>query len=106
MENENQNRSQSMISFTVRMQFRDEDRQRVDEMLRALALASRQESGCMTYVPHRVEGNPDTVVIYEQYRDQAAVDAHRASEHFKKFAVGGLYQMMREREVENFTALI
>jgi quinol monooxygenase YgiN len=95
-----------MISFTVRMQFLQEDRQRIDEILRELALASRQEPGCVTYVPHRLEGDPDTVVIYEQYRDQAAHDAHGASAHFKKYAVGGLYQMMRERAVENYTTLI
>jgi quinol monooxygenase YgiN len=95
-----------MISFTVRMQFREEDRLHVDEVLRELALASRKEAGCVTYVPHRVEGNPDTVVIYEQYADQAALEAHRATEHFRKYAVAGLYQMMRERSVENFTTLI
>jgi quinol monooxygenase YgiN len=95
-----------MISFTVRMQFREEDRLRVEEVLRELALASRQEPGCVTYVPHRVEGNPDTVVVYEQYADQAALEAHRATEHFRKYAVAGLYQMMRERSVENFTTLI
>lgn len=95
-----------MISFTVRMQFREEDRLRVEEVLRELALASRQEPGCVTYVPHRVEGNPDTVVVYEQYANQAALEAHRATEHFRKYAVAGLYQMMRERSVENFTTLI
>jgi quinol monooxygenase YgiN len=52
-----------------------------------------------------VESDPDTVVIYEQYRDEAAVDAHRESEHFAKFAVGGLYQKMLERSVENLTAI-
>jgi quinol monooxygenase YgiN len=53
-----------------------------------------------------VEDDPDTVVIYEQYRDSKALAAHRASDHFKKLAVGGLYQRMRERTVENLTSLI
>jgi quinol monooxygenase YgiN len=94
-----------MISFTVRMKFRGEDRQRIAEILAALARASRQEPGCVTYVPHVVEGEPDTVVIYEQYADQKAVEEHRASAHFKEFAVGGLYQLMLERQVENLTAV-
>lgn len=95
-----------MISFTVRMKFRADDRQRVAELLSALAKASRQEPGCVTYVPHTVEGESDTVVIYEQYRDQKALDEHRASAHFNDSAVGGLYQLMLERHVENLTALI
>jgi len=95
-----------MISFTVRLKFRPEDRARIAEILTDLASASRQEPGCVNYVPHLVEGEPDTVVIYEQYRDQTAVEAHRASAHFKKHAVGGLYQLMLDRQVENLTALV
>jgi quinol monooxygenase YgiN len=94
-----------MISFTVRLKFRPDDRDRVAELLAQLAQASRQEPGCVSYIPHRVEGEPDTVVIYEQYRDQTAADAHRASAHFREYAVGGLYQLMLERQVENLTAV-
>lgn len=74
-------------------------------MLKTLAEASRQEPGCVTYIPHAIEGDPDTVLIYEQYRDEAAVQAHRESAHFKKHAVGGLYQRMRERTREDLVAL-
>ena len=48
---------------------------------------------------------PDTVVIFEQYHDAKALAAHRASEHFKNNAVGGLYQKLRERSVENLLAV-
>lgn len=94
-----------MVSFTVRMKFRPEDRDEVWAALRALTAASRQEPGCVAYVPHTVEGDPDTVFLYEQYRDQAAREAHSATEHFKKHAVGCLYQRMLERTMENLHAL-
>ena len=94
-----------MISFTVRMKFRSDDRQRVAELLGALARASRQEPGCVAYVPHTVEGEPDTVVIYEQYTDEKALEAHRASAHFRDSAVGGLYQLMLDRQMENLTPI-
>jgi quinol monooxygenase YgiN len=93
----------TMISFTVRMKFRTDDRQRVHELLTTLAHESRQEPGCVAYIPHTVDGEPDTVVIYEQYRDQQALDAHRASKHFRECVVGGLYQLMLDRQVENFS---
>ena len=95
-----------MITFTVRMKFRSDDRQKVAELLTTLAQASRKEPGCVHYIPHTVDGEPDTVVIYEQYKDQAAVDAHRTSPHFKEYVVGGLYQLMLERQVENLASLI
>ncbi len=95
-----------MISFTVRMKFRPDDRSRIADILTELAGASRQEPGCLNYVPHIVEGEPDTIVIYEQYKDQKAAEDHRASAHFKKYAVGGLYQLMLDRQVENLTAVV
>jgi len=95
-----------MISFTVRMTFHPEDRQEIAEALRKLATASRQEPGCVTYIPHYVQGDPDTVLIYEQYRDDAGAEAHRNSEHFKKYAVGALYQKMLERAREDLIALV
>jgi quinol monooxygenase YgiN len=95
-----------MVSFIVRMRFAPEDREQVGDILRQLALASRQEPGCVSYIPHTVEDDPNIVVIYEHYLDRGASEFHRSTPHFKKFAVGGLYQLMREREVENLTALV
>ena len=94
-----------MISFTVRMKFRPDDRSRIAELLTSLAEAARNEPGCVSFIPHTVEGEHDTVVIYEQYRDQAAVDSPRASRHFREYVVGGLYQLMLERQVENLIAV-
>ncbi len=76
------------------------------ETLRVLAAASRQEPGCVSYIPHRHEDDPDTVILYEQYVDQKALAAHRETPHFKKHAVGGLYQKMRDRQVENLVAVL
>jgi quinol monooxygenase YgiN len=53
-----------------------------------------------------VEDDPDTVLIYEQYVDAKSQAAHHQSEHFKNHAVGGLYQKMKERSVENLVALV
>jgi len=94
-----------MVSFIVRMKFAPEDRDDIAETLRSLTAASRQEPGCVSYVPHQLEDDLDTVVIYEQYRDEKALAAHRESEHFKVHAVGGLFQKMRDRSVENLIAV-
>jgi Antibiotic biosynthesis monooxygenase len=51
-----------MVSFMVRMRFASEDREQVGDILRQLALASRQEPGCISYIPHTVEDDPNRVV--------------------------------------------
>jgi len=94
-----------MISFAVRMTFRTEDREEIAQVLRELTRLSRQEPGCVSYIPHQVESDPDTILIYEQYKDEAAADAHRASPHFAEYAIGVLYQKMLERSREMLTAL-
>jgi quinol monooxygenase YgiN len=94
-----------MLSFTVRMTFEQQDCEQVAEWLRHSTVASRQESGCVSYVPHFVEGDACTVLIYEQYADEAALDHHRSTPHFHQYAIGGLYQKMRDRQVENLTAV-
>jgi quinol monooxygenase YgiN len=94
-----------MLSFTVRMTFDPADRDAVLELLSSLAPASRAEQGCVSYIPHFVEGELCTVLIYEQYRDQAALDYHRGSPHFHQYAIGGLYQKMKERHLENLSAV-
>jgi quinol monooxygenase YgiN len=94
-----------MISFIVRMRFAQEDRGEIAEILESLTQASRQEPGCVSYIPHWVQGETCTVLIYEQYKDQKAEEAHRQSAHFKKYAVAGLYQKMLERNREDLAAL-
>ena len=94
-----------MISFIVRLRFAPEDRKQVLEAVQQLATASRQEPGCISYIPHELAGDSSLVMIYEQYRDEAALEAHRATPHFHKYAIGGLFQWMKERSVEDLNAL-
>ena len=94
-----------MLSFTVRMKFDAEDHDKVADHLRHLSEATRQELGCVNYVAHFVDGDASMVLLYEQYKDQAALDFHRASPHFHHHAIGGLYQMMKDRQMENLIAV-
>jgi len=94
-----------MISFTVRMRFSSDDHDDIERILRELTRLSRHEPGCVSYIPHFIDGDANTVLIYEQYKDEAAVEAHRATAHFAQFAIGGLYQKMLDRSVETLTAI-
>jgi (4S)-4-hydroxy-5-phosphonooxypentane-2,3-dione isomerase len=43
---------------------------------------SRKEPGCALYLVHRHRTEPRRFFIYEQYNDDAALEAHRAASHF------------------------
>lgn len=94
-----------MLSFTVRLRFNPEDHERVREHMRALTLASRQEPGCISYIAHFVEDEPSIVLLYEQYVDQGALDAHCATPHFQEHGIGGFLQLMKDRSIENLLAI-
>ena len=95
-----------MVSLLVRFKFATEDRSYVADMLRVLTAETRKEPGCVSYAPHPLQEDPDTVLIYEQYRNEEALAAHRESPHFKKYAVAGLYQKMRERNLQNLIDIV
>jgi quinol monooxygenase YgiN len=50
-----------------------------------LTEASRKEAGCAMYVVHRHKTEPRRFFIYEQYKDDAALEAHRAAPYFLQF---------------------
>lgn len=55
-------------------------------VLSKLTEESRKEPGCIAYQVHRHKTEPRRFFIYEQYKDDAALEAHRAAPHFMQFA--------------------
>ena len=47
---------------------------------------SRKEPGCTTYQVHRHKTEPRRFFIYEQYKDDAGLEGHRAAPHFLQYA--------------------
>jgi quinol monooxygenase YgiN len=70
----------------------------VVEIFRKLQIASRQEPGCLMYMVHRHKTDAQRFFIYEQYRDDAALDAHRNSPHFQEYVVNGLKDIGERKE--------
>jgi len=77
----------------------------VAELFRKLQVASRQEPGCLMYMVHRHKADALRFFIYEQYRDDAALEAHRQSPHFQTYAIGQLRQIAERKEGELYFPL-
>lgn len=48
---------------------------------------TRAEPGCLAYLVHRDLDNPRAFLLYEEYVDRAAYEAHGVSDHFQRYAV-------------------
>lgn len=61
---------------------------KVDEAIEAfkgLMVHVAEEEGTLMYTLNRDQSNPNTIVVMERYKDQAALDAHSSTPHFKEF---------------------
>jgi len=82
-----------------------EHEEEVAEVFRKLEVDSRREPGCLMYIVHRQKENAARFFIYEQYKDHAALHAHRNSSHFQEYAVKGLSNIADRVEGELYLPL-
>ncbi|HEX3329118.1 MAG TPA: putative quinol monooxygenase [Gaiellales bacterium] len=79
-----------------------------DKVAAVLALhrpATVAEPGCRAFVVNRSQDDGDRFVLYEQYDDEAAFEAHRASPHFKRYIEGQVVPLLAERSWERFSVV-
>jgi len=60
----------------------------------------KAEPGCLVYRPHRSTTNPDLFLFYEQYRNEAAFEAHRSATHLARFRERREKERLTEGPVE------
>jgi quinol monooxygenase YgiN len=66
-------------------------------------LVEKHEQGCAVYFANRSQENSDLFMLYEQYVDEAALEAHRETPHFKEIIEGKILPLLEKRERELFT---
>ena len=74
----------------------------IQGLLLEIASASRAEPGCRLYRLHRARETPRSFLIYEMYDDQAAFEAHVASEHFVRLVLGRATPVLEQRERSSY----
>lgn len=92
--------------LVVRMRAKEGEAGRALEVVRELATETRQEPGCEAYVPCVDPDDPRSLIFYEQYVDKAAFEAHGASDHFQRLAVGQLWDLLESRERSFFETVV
>ncbi len=72
-----------MLAMWVKVRVKPEARERFLQAIEVDALGSeRDEPGCMRFNVLRDREDPNLYYFYEVYRDEAALDAHRAAPHY------------------------
>jgi autoinducer 2-degrading protein len=96
-----------MIVLAVKYYAKPGQAEAVAAALQRMApLVRAQEPGCHLYQVSRLRDNSDLFLLYEQYDDMAAVDAHRATPHFKEIIQETVIPMLEKREPEFYELFI
>jgi quinol monooxygenase YgiN len=83
--------------------------ERADEVagiLARLASLSRLERGCLAFEACRSIDDPRVFVLFERWENEAALDAHYATEHFVKPGVKGIRPLALSRVGHKCTPLL
>jgi quinol monooxygenase YgiN len=74
-----------MISVIAKLPIKEDKLDEAIEAFKALMVKVADEEGTLSYTMNRDQANPNTLVIMERYKDQAALDAHSSTPYFKEF---------------------
>lgn len=89
----------TIVNLTVRVGTEEE----FIRLSRQMTEETRKEPGCLHYLVHQSKDNPRRFAFYEQYRDEAALEAHWAAPHYAQFILGGIDRLVESRTRERFT---
>jgi autoinducer 2-degrading protein len=91
-----------MLVLIVHFSVKQGEEENAKEWMRKMQERTRREPGCRLYVGHQSAEDPRRFCFYEQYDDQAALDAHRAAPYFSQFVTNGLAKLIEGRIQELF----
>ena len=94
------------IGVVAKLTIKEGKNEEFEAIFKELANAvTTNEEGNIFYALHRSRENETAYVVLEQYIDQAALDAHGASDHMKSIGARLGPSMAGRPEVEYFDAV-
>lgn len=90
-----------MIITSIHYTFAVEDVDKVESLFRELRGATIKEPGVIQFYVGRSTDESNVFALWEVYRDKDAIDAHYASEHFKRLVLNGIRPLGQQRTVVN-----
>ena len=95
----------STIYVFAKWQVKEGELQTVLDLLPELQQQTRNEKGNLYYHVYQSHSDTHTLMLFEAYEDEKALDEHRSATHFKEIVVKQIVPLLEKREVELTTAL-
>lgn len=94
-----------MIVQSIHFTFAPDDADEIEAIARELRDASRREPGVVSFDVGRSLEKPGVFAFWEVYRDDASLEAHTQSEHFKRLVIGRIRPLAKDRNFEKVELL-
>lgn len=88
-----------MIISSLVFTFAPDDGDKAESIFRELRDASIEEPGVVRFEVGRSKDSPGMFALWEVYRDDDAISAHRSSEHYRRLVVDGIRPLAQQRSV-------
>lgn len=83
----------------VKWKIKASETSRILGMLPEMAEKTKGEPGNLAYNVFQSESDPNEIILHEAYVDDAAVEAHRNSEHYLRIVAAEIRPHLEGREV-------
>lgn len=91
--------TQKTIITFAKWQVKEGHLQEVLSLLKEAVSKSTAEDGNLKYEVYQGNENPNTLMLFEEYIEQDALNFHRNSPHFQEVVVGKIVPLLENREV-------
>lgn len=91
--------SQKAVYVYAKWQVKEGKLDGVMQIIKEATQKSTQEDGNLFYKLHQSKSDENTLILFEGYEDESAVEIHRNSEHYKSLVVEQIIPLLENREV-------
>ena len=91
--------NQKPIHVFAKWQVREGQIEHVLALLKTVTKHSTEEAGNLFYTVQQSASDINLLILFEGYKDEAALAAHRSSTHFQTIVMDQLVPLLQEREV-------
>ena len=90
---------QKPVYIFAKWQIKENQLSEVLNLLAEVSQKSKEEEGNLFYQIHQSNSDLNTLMLFEAYKNESALAAHRNSEHFQTLVIGKIVPLLENREV-------
>lgn len=91
--------SQNAVYVCAKWQVKEGKLDEVLQILKEAAQKSAEEKGNLFYKIHQSKTDENTLILFEGYEDETAIEFHKNSEHYQNLVVKQIIPLLENREV-------